>query len=315
METSDASPEAYPEAGGVSDGAMTAGERMETGDDASTEAGASNGATVDEKMETRDNASREAGAAGGATAGSGGDVELGNVVGYGPRFKDQVKSFTREQQQEKTRELSATTPPASTTSAPAQTTSLPLVSTVAVAVEEGGYKRRQSVFQIKRYKLYWALSILITAAIIIGSFCGAGHCPDSSSMAANTTTKPTVLESTSHSTTASPAPYTQTPPTLGWFLGLRGETCNATCTAAGGVCNAAGNEQVDDATKILFVAEDILSLICATTSSGGSGAPSFRPYNGRCNYQPDTHDCSYYSSAYRSMCCCSADLAACPVSD
>ena len=104
---------------------------------------------------------------------------------------------------------------------------------------------------------------------------------------------------------------------VGWVLAADFESCSAACSAAGGVCNAAGNDRVNDTAKVRYVAETMLGLLCGDTVSATSwhAAPFVRS-DRLCRYQTGHHDCSSANndSDTRLMCCCSADFADCPVS-
>lgn len=125
-----------------------------------------------------------------------------------------------------------------------------------------------------------------------------------------------------------PTPQPRPPPTLrptdspveaaaaiGWVLALDDESCNTACTSAGGSCNAAGNNRVDDAATVTYVAEDILGLTCADTDGTDEGEdPSLHVPSSTCYYQTGNHVCSVSQKSLRNMCCCSDNLADCPVS-
>lgn len=81
--------------------------------------------------------------------------------------------------------------------------------------------------------------------------------------------------------------------------------------------HATGNEQVDDATRVTYVVKNMLGLTCAFTFvSQLDYTPFFWPSKGQCSCQSGTHSCAKSSATgvSRNICCCSAELAACPVS-
>jgi len=169
-----------------------------------------------------------------------------------------------------------------------------------------------------RKHMIWGAFLLgsvITVAVVVAT--SGSSSPASSPMTPSSIDSPPSTPATPND----PTPAAVNPPTPlvvvgGWVLGAAGASCNTACAAAGGACNAAGNDRVNDAATVTYVAETVLGLTCAETfSSTWTGAPYIWIPDSECFYQPNNHDCSYFNNQFsRNMCCCAADLADCPVS-
>ncbi|KAA8492199.1 hypothetical protein FVE85_3637 [Porphyridium purpureum] len=94
-----------------------------------------------------------------------------------------------------------------------------------------------------------------------------------------------------------------------WQFGLEGQSCDAVCLASGAPCNDAGNNAVQTASQMMFLAETLFDQSCANVvSSNPTTNPSISSTSSNCAYPnaPMTSTCAASGMNLRRFCCCGA---------